>query len=199
MLSVPLSMSPAEFEAGSRPVAMADTSGFDPIAAPEARVLILGSLPSRQSLLSNQYYGNPRNAFWRVMGELFNAGPNLPYEQRIVRLKANGVAVWDVLKSSYRSGSMDAAIDEATAVANDFSSFFLRQSKLELVCFNGRKAEKLYSRLVADDLPREFKSMRYETLPSTSPAYAAMSFTAKLARWSVITGGCHVPQYKDSV
>jgi TDG/mug DNA glycosylase family protein len=88
-----------------------DTCGFAPILGDRARVLILGSLPSVASLEKNQYYGHPQNVFWRIMGELFGAGPDMPYAQRTRILVNARVAVWDVLRSSVRPGSMDADID----------------------------------------------------------------------------------------
>jgi hypoxanthine-DNA glycosylase len=165
---------------------MSRTAGFPPVAGPAARVLILGSLPSRKSLDLRQYYANPQNAFWRIMGALFGAGPEKQYAERTALLTDNGVAIWDVLKISDRPGSMDAAIDEQASVANDFASFFLRQRGLELVCFNGQKAAKLYEKLVLHSLGKDFTNLQYRNLPSTSPAYAAMSFAAKLERWSII-------------
>ena len=163
--------------------------GFDPIAAGDARVLILGSLPSRQSLERRQYYGNPANAFWRVMGELVGAGPEIPYASRAARLKEWGIAVWDVLRCAARPGSMDASIDLASATANDFEPFYRAHPGLELVCFNGKKAADLYARLVAvpgTGTIAATGNMQMKTLPSTSPAYASMSFAEKVRRWSVI-------------
>ena len=180
-------------------IAMTKTPGFAPIAAPDAKILILGSLPSRLSLTNNEYYGNPQNAFWRIMGELFDAGPYLPYEQRKLQLTNNGIAVWDVLASSLRPGSMDADIDEASSIANNFSAFFSKHGELDVVCFNGKKAAALFSRLAAPELSGEFSHISYVTLPSTSPAYAAMNFAAKLERWSITTGGRNVSQHKNSV
>jgi TDG/mug DNA glycosylase family protein len=178
---------------------MTKTSGFAPIAAADARILILGSLPSRLSLANSEYYGNPQNAFWRIMGELFDAGPYLPYEQRKSQLTNNGIAVWDVLQSSLRPGSMDADIDEGSSIANNFSAFFSKHCQLRAVCFNGKKAAALYSRLVIPELSGDFHHLNYETLPSTSPAYAAMNFAAKLEHWSITTGGRNVSQHKNSV
>ena len=161
-------------------------TGFAPIAAPDANVLILGSLPSKQSLQKQEYYGNPQNAFWRVMGELFGAGPDVTYVKRSHTLQQNGIAVWDVLKSSVRPGSMDAAIDLSTAKPNDFPMFFDRHPDIELVCFNGKKARELYERLVAPQIGGNIGSLEYKSMPSTSPAYAAMSFDEKVRQWSFV-------------
>jgi len=160
--------------------------GFDPIASTDARVLILGSLPSRQSLQRNEYYGNPQNAFWRVMGELFGAGPDISYQDRAAKLKRCGIAVWDVLRSSVRPGSMDAAIEPATAAPNDFQTFFDEHTMLELLCFNGKKAAELYQRLVAVQGITSIGNIEFRTMPSTSPAYASMNLDEKVRHWSVI-------------
>ena len=149
-------------------------------------MLILGSLPSQQSLQKREYYGNPQNAFWRVMGELFNAGPEIPYRDRAAKLKHWRIAVWDVLQSSVRPGSMDSAIDLKSATANDFQSFYDEHPKLELLCFNGKKAAELYQRLVASQGIGTINNMEFRTMPSTSPAYASMKLDEKVRYWSVI-------------
>jgi len=158
--------------------------GFAPIASPDARVLILGSLPSQLSLQKQEYYGNPHNVFWRVMGDLFDAGPDIPYAERAARLTHCGIAVWDVLQSSVRPGSMDAAIVDATATPNDFQTFFDEHPMLELICFNGKKAAHLFSRLVVATGIGNIDRLEYRTMPSTSPAYAAMRYEDKTRRWS---------------
>ena len=162
------------------------TTGFPPIAGPGAKVLILGSLPSRKSLEFKQYYGHPQNAFWRIMGALFGAGRDTPYDERTAILVANGVAVWDVLQASVRPGSMDADIDRDAAVANDFAGFFREHPSVELVCFNGKTAQTLYRRLVAPVIENGSNSRTYQTMPSTSPAFAAMSFDQKLDQWRIV-------------
>jgi TDG/mug DNA glycosylase family protein len=120
------------------------------------------------------------------MGELLGAGRELTYEQRTVRLVEAGVAIWDVLAASVRPGSLDAAIDMATARPNDFVTFLASNPHIGLVCFNGQKAASIYRRMVVPELETRFNALRYETLPSTSPAFAGMSFEAKLERWAVI-------------
>jgi hypoxanthine-DNA glycosylase len=176
-------MSPAAFDS----IRMSEIStGFDPIASTDARVLILGSLPSQQSLRKREYYGNPQNAFWQVMGELFDAGPDIPYLRRTKKLSRHRIAVWDVLQSSVRPGSMDAAIDLTTAIPNDFQAFFEEHPMLELLCFNGKKAAELYRRLVVPQGISTIDKIEFRTMPSTSPAYASMNLDEKIRRWSAV-------------
>jgi len=165
---------------------MSRSSGFPPIVDDGAKVLVLGSLPSRKSIEASEYYAHPQNAFWRIMGELFGAGPEMSYEVRTESLKSNGIAVWDVLSSSNRPGSMDSDIDIATAKPNDFSSFFKSNADIGLVCFNGQRAARMFKNLVLDRHPELQPGFTLEMLPSTSPAYASMSFEEKLAKWSIV-------------
>ena len=160
---------------------MPDT-GFPPIAAANARILILGSMPGQRSLAEQQYYAHPQNAFWRIMAELVAATGT--YEQRCHALIANRIALWDVLLSSERPGSMDADIKVDTATPNDFSAFLETHPDVSRVCFNGRKAEQLFRRLVVGTLGD--KRLELSGLPSTSPAHAAMAFEKKLEIWRSI-------------
>ena len=162
------------------------SESFPPIAAASARGLILGRLPGSRSLAEQQYYAQPQNAFWRIMGEFFGAGPELPYAKRTERLSANGIALWDVIASAERPGSLDSSIVGATVVVNDFAELFTRCRSIELVCFNGAKAAKLFERRVRPALDGDISHLRYERLPSTSPANAAMRYDEKLARWSIV-------------
>ncbi len=164
------------------------TNGFPAIAGADARVLILGTLPGQASLQKGEYYGQPRNAFWRIMGELFGVLPAMPYEERQRRIVASRVALWDVCAAAHRPGSLDSAIDAASVRANDLAGFLDTHRAVSLVCFNGSKVEALYRRLV---LPGAgLRAVRYETLPSTSPAHAAMPYDEKLRRWSVVRSEC---------
>lgn len=155
--------------------------GLPPIADPDSRLLILGNMPSVMSLAAAEYYGNPRNAFWRIAGELFGFEVDEPYPRRVEALRRNGVAVWDVLHSCRRPGSLDSAVDPASMVANDFAAFFAAHPAIERVYFNGAAAQHNYARLVRIDA-----DVSYLRLPSTSPAQT-MSYTDKLAAWRVVT------------
>jgi TDG/mug DNA glycosylase family protein len=159
--------------------------GFSPIAAPGATVLILGSMPGVASLRAQQYYGHPRNAFWPIIGELYGFSAQAPYASRVQALMQAGVAVWDVLQYCVRPGSLDSAILPTSVVPNDFSTFFDSHPGIKRVCFNGAGAAALFRRHVAPGLA--FVPPRgYLTLPSTSPAHAAMSLARKLDAWRAL-------------
>jgi hypoxanthine-DNA glycosylase len=154
--------------------------GFPPIVDDRACVLILGSFPSAQSLAVRQYYANPRNAFWRITGELFGFEPDAPYDARLAALQARGLALWDVLHACRRRGSADSAIEPKSLVVNDFAGLFAEHPAISRVYFNGAKAAGLFGRLA--DAP---EWIRYQRLPSTSPAHAVRP-SEKLAAWRAL-------------
>jgi TDG/mug DNA glycosylase family protein len=161
-------------------------TGFPPIENRLAEVLILGSFPSRRSLEKNQYYAHPRNNFWPIMGRLLDANLDVPYAKRKQILKKNRIALWDVAAAAHRPGSLDSSIVGKSVVVNDFRRFFRTHPRIRLVCFNGAKAAALYRRRGLPMLGSEYPGIRYQRLPSTSPAHAAMSFDRKLARWRLV-------------
>jgi double-stranded uracil-DNA glycosylase len=163
---------------------MAMARSFSPVAGPDARVLILGSMPGERSLRAGEYYAHERNAFWRIMGDLLGAGPDLPYACRLEKLKAAGVALWDVIADCERYGSLDSDIVGSSVRANDFSAFFAVHRSIDQVFFNGGAAEAHFVRHVLPGLSGHH--LRLARLPSTSPAHAARAYGEKLAAWSVI-------------
>lgn len=158
--------------------------GFPPIADASARVLILGSLPGQRSIDACEYYAHPRNAFWPVIEQLFGIPAAATYAERVSGLKQCGVALWDVLHASLRRGSLDSAIDTAAAEANGIAAFLDAHQQVRLVCFNGQKAAQLYRRLIVPELRDPPPDT--VTLPSTSPAHAAMPFAKKLDHWRIV-------------
>jgi TDG/mug DNA glycosylase family protein len=152
--------------------------GLAPIATPAARILILGSMPGVASLQAQQYYAHPRNAFWPIMGDLFGAGLELTYAQRTKRLRDCGVAVWDVLRSCVRLGSLDSSIGDE--VSNDFAVFFAKHRKLVVIGLNGGKAVASFRKHVAPLCPQNLRTVQ---LPSTSPAHASLTTAKKCLAW----------------
>ncbi len=158
---------------------MQRSEGFPPVARSDARILILGSLPGQRSIAEQQYYAHPRNAFWPIMNAVF--GIDGVYQHRLEQLLEHRIALWDVLHCSVRPGSLDARIKLDSARANDFETFLQEHAEIRLIAFNGRKAEELFHRFVAGAAAK--RNIGTTALPSTSPAYAAMPFSGKLARW----------------
>lgn len=159
--------------------------GFPPLSRPDARILILGSMPSRESLAQQRYYAHPRNGFWPIMSALFNL-QDPEYRRRADQLTRKGVAVWDVLKACFRAGSLDSAIDDRTIVINDFRGFYARHPAVARVYFNGAKAESVYLKHVLPELGEQAAAHGLLRLPSTSPAHAGMSLGQKTDAWRVM-------------
>lgn len=163
---------------------MPHIQSFPPVENPGATILILGSMPGKESLRTRQYYAHPRNAFWTIMGDLFGAAPDLPYEARIQMLKSAGIALWDVLASCTRHTSMDADIEAGSICVNDFVSFFGRHPGITQVFFNGTMAESVFCKHVQPLLEPRLPDCR--RLPSTSPAHASMRYEQKLGAWKAV-------------
>ena len=164
----------------SRSLADTALTGLAPVSPPDARVLILGSMPGAVSLAQQQYYAHPRNLFWPIMAQLCDFPVSLSYSDKLQQLKASGIALWDVIGHCQRSGSLDSAIRDEQV--NDFSLFFTQQPHIRAIGFNGAKAWQSFRRCVmpTQSVPSQIQLI---PLPSTSPAHAAMRFDDKLARW----------------
>ncbi len=156
--------------------------GFPPIARRSAQLLILGSMPGVASLEACEYYAHPRNLFWPIMAEILGFDRDASYARRTAALVRAQIALWDVLESCVRPGSLDSAIRSDSIVANDFAAFLDAHPRIARVCFNGRKAEAAWRRHVAAHLGARGK-LDCRLLPSTSPAHAGMSYRRKLRVW----------------
>lgn len=165
-------------------MAMNPICSFPPYARGDALVLILGSMPGKASLEAEEYYAHPRNAFWPVMETLFGISRHLPYEERLAALVRRRVALWDVLASCVRPGSLDSDIVEDTVVPNDLPSFLRSHPMITAVFFNGAKAEQAWRRHIDPALPQA--GLRLVRLPSTSPANARLSLEEKIEAWRTV-------------
>jgi hypoxanthine-DNA glycosylase len=156
---------------------------FPPIAAEDARILILGSMPGVASLQAAQYYAHPRNQFWRIITELCGRTAVPDYPQRLQLLRANRLALWDVLHSCVRPGSLDAAIEHHTAEANDLIGVLRSHPCIVRICCNGGTAFAALRRHFGSALAERFPRIEIQQLPSTSPANAGWSYPRKLLAW----------------
>lgn len=149
---------------------------FPPVARADARILVLGSMPSVKSLEEGFYYGHPRNAFWRILSDVYGRPLPETVEQKKALLMDRGVALWDVLGACRREGSLDSAIREPEI--NDFEGLFAACPGIRRVLFNGGTAHRLFMRSRGALL----EGRAWALMPSTSPAYT-MSYERKLALW----------------
>ena len=150
--------------------------GFEPVWRADARMLILGSMPSVESLHQSFYYAHPRNAFWPMMAEILGEPLPLSIEEKKDRLLRHRIALWDTVGSCERAGSLDSAIRDPQP--NDFAALFRNCPEIRHIFFNGATAHQLYLKLVA----REDARHTHHRMPSTSPAYT-LKYEIKKARW----------------
>jgi hypoxanthine-DNA glycosylase len=150
---------------------------FPPIADNKATILILGTMPGKDSLKHNQYYAHPQNAFWKIMFTIFNTPISTDYTIKQALLLDNRIALWDVLKTCERDSSLDADIIKEEA--NDLKQFLQNHPQIKLVVFNGKAAMNFYKKHIKET------SVLKITMPSTSPAHA-ISFDKKINKWSVL-------------
>lgn len=154
-------------------------SSFPPIIDQNSKVLILGSIPGAKSLEMQQYYAHPQNKFWKIIFELFNENFSADYNERIKILKKNHIAVWDVIDSCERKGSLDS--DIRNEEANQIAELLTEHSGIKAIFCNGQKSFKNLQKILGKDFP-----VPVHVLPSTSPAHASLNFDQKLHSWQVI-------------
>jgi double-stranded uracil-DNA glycosylase len=154
--------------------------GLPPIAAPDARLFVLGNLPGDASLAAKRYYAHPTNQFWRLLGGAIGEELKpLAYEARLERLRTRGVGLWDVIASASRRGSLDQAIREAQH--NRIDHLLHDYPELRAIAFNGAAASLAGRRLIGD--PRQ--GIALIDLPSSSAANTR-SFDDKAAAWAAL-------------
>lgn len=150
--------------------------GFAPVFREDARLLILGSMPSVESLNHNFYYAHPRNCFWPMLAQILGEAAPSAIEDKKALLIRHGIALWDTVHSCLREGSLDSAI--RSAEPNDFDSLYRCCPEIRTVLFNGAASEQLYRRLVS----RQDTRFIFRRMPSTSPAYT-LKYENKLSAW----------------
>lgn len=141
------------------------------------KILILGTMPGIASLTKQEYYGNPRNHFWRIMYTLFDTLPvSDSFEEKIQLLQKNKIGLWDVLENCERKGSLDIHIKNHKE--NDFEMLFKQYPAIHTIVFNGKESHKYFIKKFG-----QIEGITYYVMPSTSPANT-MSFENKLKIWS---------------
>jgi hypoxanthine-DNA glycosylase len=150
---------------------------FPPYVNSNTRILILGTMPGVTSLIKQEYYGNPRNHFWRIMYAYFNTTPISDiFEEKILFLQSNAIGLWDVLENCERNGSLDIHIKNHKE--NDFEALFLKYPLINKIIFNGKGSHNYFLKKFG-----QIKGITYYVMPSTSPANT-MPFEDKLKIWS---------------
>ncbi len=149
-------------------------NALQPLCGDAPRILVLGSFPSPLSRDKSEYYGNPKNHFWRVIYHVLGAEFDAPsYGEKARLLAENGIALWDVITQCNAENALDSSIKNP--IYNKEIPDFVREKEIRHVFFNGGNARIFYKRGIG---PPEGI-----VLPSTSPANARMRWEEKAAIW----------------
>ncbi len=154
-------------------------ASFAPVFRPDARLLVLGSLPGEASLAAQRYYAHPQNQFWRLMGGVTGTAlAEMDYETRLKTLIAHRIALWDVVANAERQGSLDTAIRNVTA--NDLTRLVASLPHLRAIAFNGQRAAAIGLRQLGPE-----HGLPVIRLPSSSPAFTR-ALADKQAAWDAL-------------
>jgi hypoxanthine-DNA glycosylase len=151
-------------------------TSFEPISNPDTTILILGTMPGDKSLELGEYYGHPRNKFWKIISTITKNNLPLNYSDKKTLLLKIKVGIWDVAHKANRKGSLDSAIEDEEP--NDLDNFIARHKNLKVIGFNGTKSKALFDKYF--DRKSELK---YISLPSTSPANTGIDFENICKQW----------------
>lgn len=150
---------------------------FAPLADSQSKVLILGTIPGKESLRLNAYYAHPQNAFWRIIFNLHDLPFSTDVQVRREVLLQKGIALWDVLRSCERQSSLDT--DIRLEQPNDLRALLSSHPGISQIFFNGKVAARFFRKYFPDI------SLLNHVLPSSSPAHA-LKWEQKLEAWQVI-------------
>ncbi|MGU3376502.1 DNA-deoxyinosine glycosylase [Chryseobacterium sp. M5A1_1a] len=153
-------------------------SSFPPLIDDQSEILILGSIPGIKSLEKQQYYGHPQNKFWKIILELLNEEFTEDYNKRLETLKKHHIALWDVIDSCERKGSLDSEIKNEEA--NQIAELLDEHPNIKAVFSNGGKSYKNLQKLLGKNY-----RLPIFLLPSTSPLHT-ISFERKFEEWKRI-------------
>ncbi|MEM9424956.1 MAG: DNA-deoxyinosine glycosylase [Spirochaetota bacterium] len=168
---------------------MQEFHSFPPIVPAQADILILGSMPGIRSIKDKQYYAHPQNAFWPMLASIYASHlkeeelekwkqgrhHQIAFRQKHRLLEQAHIALWDALSSCQRQNSADHSIRNASC--NPIADL-VKRTGIRNILLNGRKSSALFHKNITPD-----SGFRVFTLPSSSPAHAALTFQEKLKIW----------------
>ena len=154
-------------------------TSFLPVSTADTEILILGTLPGDRSLQLGEYFGHPRNRFWKIIAGITGSPVPESYTQKLDLLHTHRIGLWNVLHSATRKGSLDGAIRNEQP--NDLPAFIASHEKLKVIGFDGLKPEAYYNRYFSRN-----KDLSYLSLPSCSPANARYSLERLCSEWEIL-------------
>ena len=167
--------------------------GLAPLVGPQPRILILGSLPSDESIKRQEYYGNPKNLFWKVIADVFGESVPDTYEEKKGLLFRHRIALWDVCASADREGSLDANIKDIEF--NDLAGFIKKNPTIQMIVLNGGKAGTEYRRYIKKNrMAIQGREEYFFTSTSALSISAGWPLKRIVEQWSTISKyNCCIP------
>jgi hypoxanthine-DNA glycosylase len=154
-------------------------AGLAPVSDQNSSILILGTMPGEESLRKQEYYGNQRNFFWKIIAVITGETAPMSYEDKKRYLLRHKIALWDMCALCVRPGSLDSNISGEEP--NDIRGFIAQHPNIKTIACNGNKAYKMFQKYAG-----EMSKIRVLNLPSTSPANAGIKWEVKVERWREI-------------
>ncbi len=151
---------------------------FEPIFNENAKVLILGSIPSPKSREQGFYYGHPQNRFWKVLSKIFKEKLPMTNEEKKEFILNHHLALWDVVKRCEIKGASDSSIQNVEV--NDIKAL-IKQTKIKYIITTGKKADALYQKYLSKSI-----NISSISLPSTSPANCAMKEDQLIEHYQIL-------------
>lgn len=104
--------------------------------------------------------------------------PELNYQDKLQILLKNRIALWDVIQSCNRDGSLDSNIQNE--LPNDIPKLLKQFPNIKIICLNGNKSYSAFKKY----FPKLLEEYECYKLPSTSPANARYKLDDLYNEWS---------------
>lgn len=148
---------------------------FMPIYNAASEILILGSLPSVESVKRGFYYMHPENRFWKVLSRIYEEDAyHMSIEEKSLFILKHHLALYDIIYSCTIKNSSDSSI--TNPIFTNIKEV-LRGMNTKKILLNGKTAYQIFIKQYP-----ELKEIAI-CLPSTSSANARVSLDALTMIW----------------
>ena len=145
--------------------------GFPPLMCHEPRVLILGTIPGKNSISANEYYYDNKNRMWKMLAKIATQKMPTNYTEKKLLLEHLHVVLWDYYQCVERTNP------------NDIVGFVRKNPTLTKIAINGYGKYKEFGEKLQNQFGQSIKVFR---LPETSGLNASWTLEKLCKEWSVV-------------